>query len=266
MIDPISHYLHRGAGQHGPAMLMYHSVAPGTGTPDWPWAVSMQRFRSQLDFLADEGWATPTMAELIAAPEKFPGRTAVITFDDGYLDNLDACEELQKRGMRATWFVVSGSIGHEPAWPADGRPDGRLLNAEELRNMQAAGMEIGSHAVSHIRLTEANDKQLRAELVDSKVAVETALGNEISSFAYPYGAWDERCANAVREAGYRAACTTQTGWALRDGNPYQLRRLTVFNTDTTSSLARKLSFGANDVSWHTLANYALKRLRNRAGL
>ena len=262
-IDPLSRLIHRNSGQHGPVMLMYHSVALGKDTPDWPWAVSMQHFQSQLDFLASEGWATPTMAELVATPEKWTGRTAVITFDDGYLDNLAACEELQKRGMRATWFVVSGSIGHEPAWPADGRPNGRLLNAEELRNMQSAGMEIGSHAVSHIRLTEANDEQLRAELVDSKVAVETALGNEISSFAYPYGAWDERCANAVREAGYCAACTTQTGWALRDGTPYQLRRLTVFNTDTTSSLARKLCFGANDVSWRAMAAYGRKRLLHR---
>lgn len=263
MIDPISRYLHRGAGQQGPVMLMYHSVMPGKGTPDWPWAVSMQRFRSQLDFLAEEGWATPTMGELVTTPEKWTGRTAVMTFDDGYLDNLSACEELQKRNMRATLFMVSGSIGRTPAWPVDGRPEERLLNAAELRAIQAAGMEIGSHAVNHIRLTEANDKQLRAELCDSKAVLEDALGNEISSFAYPYGAWDARCANAVREAGYRAACTTRTGWILRDSNSYQLRRLTVFNTDTTGSLARKLCFGSNDVSWQAISRYALQRVTSR---
>lgn len=263
MMDPISHYLHRGAGQHGPVMLMYHSVMPGNGTPGWRYAVSMQRFRRQLDFLAEEGWATPTMEELVTTPEKWTGRTAVITFDDGYLNNLAACEELQKRNMRATLFMVSGSIGRPPAWPADGRPEERLLNAAELRDMQAAGMEIGSHAVNHIRLTEANDKQLRAELSDSKAVLEDALGNEISSFAYPYGAWDARCANAVREAGYRAACTTRTGWAFRDGNPYQLRRLTVFNTDTTGSLARKLCFASNDVSWKSVSQYILRRALSR---
>ena len=50
---------------------------------------------------------------------------------------------------------------------------------------------------------------------------------------------------------------------MRDGNPYQLRRLTVFNTDTTSSLARKLYFGSNDVSWHTVLRYALQRITSR---
>jgi peptidoglycan/xylan/chitin deacetylase (PgdA/CDA1 family) len=265
MIDPISRYLHRSAGQHGPVMLMYHSVMPGNGTPDWPWAVSVQRFRSQLDFLAAEGWATPTMAELVAAPEKWTGRTAIITFDDGYVNNLAARDELKKRGMRASWFIVSGSIGREPTWPADGRPAGRLLNGAELRAMQDTGMEIGSHTANHVRLTEADDKLLRTELSDSKAVLEDSLGGEISSFAYPYGAWDERCANAVRAAGYRAACTTRTGWALRDKDLYQLRRLTMSNTDTAGSLARKLYFGSNDVSWQAVARYALQRAMSRMG-
>lgn len=266
MIDPISNFFHRSAGQHGPVVLMYHSVMPGNGSPNWSWAVSLQRFRTQLDFLAAQGWSTPTMAQLVAAPEKWTGRTAVITFDDGYVDNLTAWDELQRRNMQATWFMVSGSIGREPNWPQDGRPAGRLLDAAELRAMRATGMEIGSHTTNHIRLTEADDKLLNAELSDSKATLEDALGSEISSFAYPYGAWDARCANAVRESGYRAACTTRTGWALRDGDPYLLRRLTVFNADTVSSLARKLYFGSNDVSWQAVSRYALQRAASRMGL
>ncbi|WP_409574849.1 polysaccharide deacetylase family protein [Thiobacillus sp.] len=262
MLDPVSRALHRSAGQHGPIMLMYHAVQPGKGTPDWPWAVSMQRFREQLDFLATEGYATPTMAELVDAPaKKWDGRTAVITFDDGYADNLAACEELQKRGMRATWFIVSGSVGQSPRWPADGRPGDRLLNSAELCEMQENGMEIGSHTVSHARLPDADDERLMRELGESKASLESMLGHPVSSFAYPYGAWDERCANAVKQAGYAASCTTQTGWALRDKDPYRLRRLTVFNTDTLGSFARKLYFGSHDVAWRDIAGYALRRLR-----
>ena len=261
-IDPLSRALHQQAGRHGPIMLMYHAIAPGSGTPRWPWAVSMQRFRDQLDFLASEGYATPTMGELAAKPAKaWTGRTAVITFDDGYVDNLAACEELQKHGMRATWFIVTGSIGRAPAWPADGRPDGRLLNADEVREMQAGGMEIGSHTVSHARLPELDDARLLQELTESRVTLEDLLGTPVGSFAYPYGAWNARCAAAAQQAGYAAACTTRTGWALRDDTPYQLRRLTVFNTDTPGSFARKLYFGSHDVRWRDLAAYALRRLR-----
>jgi peptidoglycan/xylan/chitin deacetylase (PgdA/CDA1 family) len=263
MIDPVSRYLHRGAGAHGPVMLMYHAVLPGKAHPDWPWTVSMQRFREQLDFLAAAGYATPTMGELVAAPAGArTGRTAVITFDDGYVDNLAASEELLKRGMRATWFIVTGSIGREPAWPADGRPAGRLLNADELRAMQANGMEIGSHTVNHVRLTDCDDARLMQELADSKATLEDLLGRAVDSFAYPYGAWDARCAEAVRQTGYTGACTTRTGWALRDATPYQLRRLTVSNTDSPGSFARMLYFGSHDVRWRDVARYALRKLRH----
>lgn len=261
-IDPISSALHRQAGQHGPIMLMYHAITPGKSAPAWPWAVSMQQFCDQLDFLATEGYATPTMGELIAAPaKKWRGRTAVITFDDGYVDNLAACEALQKRGMRATWFIVSGSVGQPPRWPADGRPAGRLLNAAELREMRGCGMETGSHTVNHARLPELDDARLMQELSVSKATLEDLLGHAVTSFAYPYGAWDARCAAAVQQAGYSAACTTRTGWALRDNAPFQLRRLTVFNADTPGSFARKLYFGSHDVRWRDIAGYALRRLR-----
>ena len=242
-------------------MLMYHSVIAGDGVPSWPWAVSMRRFCDQLDFLVSEGYATPTMRELVATPgNRWTGRTAVITFDDGYVDNLAACEELKKRGMRASWFIVSGAVGRVPDWPAEGRPPGRLLNAAELRDMQENHMEIGSHTVNHLRLPEIDDTHLMRELTDSKAALEDMLGSPVDGFAYPYGAWDLRCAEAVQQARYTAACTTRTGWALRDQMPYQLRRLTVFNTDTTSSFARKLYFGSHNVRWRDIAAYALRRL------
>jgi len=263
MIDPLSRYVARAAGIHGPVILMYHAITDDSGTPEWPWAVSLGRLRAQLDYLAGEGWATPTMSELLAAPGRWPQRTAAITFDDGYANNLAACEALQKRGMCATWFIVSGSIGQAPAWPAMGRPGGRLLDVVELREMSSAGMEIGSHTVNHIRLTEVDEDRRCFELEYSRRQIEDALGGQVRSFAYPYGAWDDTCVAAVRDAGYHSACTTRTGWALRDGNPFLLRRLTVFNTDTVGSLARKLCFGSNDVSWKTLSHHMLQRTVGR---
>lgn len=261
-IDPLSRALHRNAPRHGPVMLMYHAITPGKRPPGWPWGVSLRQFCDQLDFLVAEGYTTPTMAELVAAPAKaWPERTAVITFDDGYADNLAAWEAMQRRGVRGTWFVVTGSIGALPQWESDGRPDGRLLHAAELREMQASGMEIASHSVNHRRLPELGDDTLRHEIVDSKATLEDILGNAICSFAFPYGAWDARSADAVRAAGYAGACTTRTGWALRDHDPFRLRRLTVVNGDTPARLARKLSLADNAVGWNDLAANALDRLR-----
>jgi len=263
MRNPFQKLMLTGAGRHGPVVVMYHSVSQAERNPDWPWAVSVRQFRENLDLLGEAGYAVVAVRDLAKMPERRPARTVAITFDDGYVDNLAACEELASRGMRATWFVVSGSVGREPAWPEDGRPAGRLLDASELRALLGAGMEIGSHSVSHVRLTTVGDAQLRQELVDSKAMLEDVIGDEVVTFAYPYGDWDERCEAAVREAGYRYACTTVTGWALRDVNPYRLRRLTVFNDDDLGRFARKLAFGSHDVGWGQLIGYWGRRLQAR---
>jgi peptidoglycan/xylan/chitin deacetylase (PgdA/CDA1 family) len=248
----LSRLLHDRSALHGPLMLMYHSVSPDDSLPAWPWAVSIQRFREQLDFLVDAGYATPTQDELVADPTRWHGRTVTITFDDGYIDNLAAADELYRRGLRATWFVVAGSVGKLPSWPEDGRPAGRLMNANELRGLLELGMEIGSHAVHHVRLPELDDDALATELRDSRSTLTEALGQAPTSLAYPYGAWDARCAQAVRDAGYSSACTTRPGWALRDNDPYRLRRLMVANHDDLGAFTRKLALAGNDPSWSGL--------------
>jgi hypothetical protein len=98
----------------------------------------------------------------------------------------------------------------------------------------------------------------------SRAVLEDMLGSQVTSFAYPYGAWDEISESAVREAGYQTACTTRTGWALREGDPLRIRRLTVFNRDSTSLLARKLTFASHDVGWRHMADYWGRRLVARA--
>ena len=127
----------------------------------------------------------------------------------------------------------------------------------DLRMMNVAQLVPGKYQPR----TQMDSESLQ-ELADSKTTLEHILGNEVGSFAYPYGAWDARCAMAAKQVGYTAACTTDTGWARRDNDPYQLRRLTVFNTDTASMLARKLYFGSQDVRWRDIAG---SRLRHALG-
>lgn len=248
------------AGIHGTVALMYHSLSDLGSSLGWHWAVSLPR--TQPDLLNAEGWQTACIRVLILN-NSIPERSIVITFFDGYKDNLTTCEELEKRSMHATWFIVSDFIGHEPVWPTVGQPDWRLFNAAELRNMLFTNMEIDFHTANHVHLAEMDDVRSQAELTDSKTTLKDALGSEISSFAYPRGTWRGRYANAVREVGYRAACATHTDRALLDGDSHQLHRLTVANRVTASSLARKLYFGSNDVSWHAVSRYALQRVTSQ---
>jgi peptidoglycan/xylan/chitin deacetylase (PgdA/CDA1 family) len=260
-LDPITARLLGNSGQHGSVALMYHSVVPGTGTPDWRYAVSMQQFRAQLDLLQGEGWHTHRLDELGAKP--LPARSVVITFDDGYLDNFAAFEELVKRGMTASWFVVSRDIGGNAAWQDSGSPQLPMLSASQLREMQAGGMEIGAHSHTHRRLTQCDDAGLVSELTQSTATLENLLQRPVTSLAYPYGAHDDRVVAAARVAGYQTACTTRTGWAQAGNDPLQIRRLSIHADDSLSRFARKLAFADNAVDWLSLLNYAKRQLLTR---
>ncbi|BAL93778.1 putative hydrolase [Rubrivivax gelatinosus IL144] len=239
---------------------MYHALEDGARAR-WRWAVTRQAFAAQLDLLQELGCVTPTVSELVATPAPAK-RSVAITFDDGYVDNLAAAEELRRRGMRATWYVVVGCLGHRPGWKADGGPTDRLMSASELRELQAAGMEIGSHTMSHQRLTSLAAGRRQDEIEASRTMLEDALGSPVHAFAYPYGDFDADSAAAVRAAGYSSACTTQPGWALRDGDAFRIRRLSVFNDDGTARFARKLAFASHDAGWSGVARYAWRRLRH----
>lgn len=250
------------AGQHGPLVLMYHSVTPGAATPPWKWAVAQQRFADQLDLLKAAGWTTIRFSDLLS-PEAVPAKSVAITFDDGYADNYPAFEALVSRGMCATWFMVTGDIGGVSSWSDPGAPSLPMLTGEQLRAMQAAGMEIGSHTRRHARLTQIDAAALADEVAGSREELSQVLGNKVDSFAYPYGLFDDRAVAAVRDAGYTIACTTRSGPALRNTDALRIKRLSVYAGDDVSTFARKLAFIDNDASWGKLLKYATGRVLSR---
>lgn len=262
MIDPISRYLHRSAGQHGPIILMYHSVVPGRGRPSWRWAVSRAAFQAQLDYLRNEGWQTVNIRD-VGSQKTLKPRTVTLTFDDGYADNHDAFDDLAKREMVATWYIVSNSIGRMSTWDDPGVSRKPMLSAEQLSTMAAAGMEIGSHSHSHARLIDLDDGRLQEEVATSKARLEELLNSHaVESFAYPYGLHDDRVVDAVRSAGFKTACITRPGWAVGN-DPLRIRRVSIFAGDSLATFARKLAFADNDVSWTHMARYFGARLLAR---
>lgn len=243
---------------------MFHSVVPEGQASDWKWSISQRNFFAILDLLQEQGWKTVCVRDLLKGMAD--SRTVVLTFDDGYADNGLAFEELQKRGMRATWFVVSRYLGREADWDDSRTLSRPLLSVSDLKEMAGAGMEIGSHSCTHPRLTSLEPDRAYREVADSKVELEQMLSREVVSFAYPYGEFNKRVRDLVNDAGYSAACTSRTGWALRDNDPLQIRRLTVYSADSVSSLARKLAFADNNVGWATMFRYTARRLGSRVGL
>jgi peptidoglycan/xylan/chitin deacetylase (PgdA/CDA1 family) len=124
-----------------------------------------------------------------------------LTFDDGYREHLAIARYLARRGIRATFFVITGLreyMGRE------------LLGPSEIKEIASMGHEIGSHTVTHIDMSRAPEDVIYRELVESKRYLSELLSDEVTSFAYPYGPHSEVAARLARQV-YRVVRTTYVG-------------------------------------------------------
>lgn len=253
----LSNFLFRRDEIPCPIILMYHAIAPARCKTSSPWAVAIDQFRTQLDILEKNDWKTILLKDIQQEPDA-KGKKVVITFDDGYANNMEALYELKKRDMSATWFIVTHRIGNASNLNAK-----LWLNRSQILEIQDCGMEIGSHSRSHRRLTDRSIDELHAEITGSKQDLEFMLGCKIQSFAYPYGIYDHQIMHWVQKAGYRFACTTASGWSLKDCGLLNLRRITVFAHDSPESFIRKLAFADNEVNCGKVLSYYAKQLKSR---
>ncbi len=219
-----------------PLILMYHSISPYEEDP-FEVTVSPLQFEHQMRWLSRRGLRGTSVRELLDAGTKSCSRKFVgLTFDDGYEDFLGyALPILTRFGCTATVFALAGRLGGTNMWDAGG-PTKRLLTPDQLRQVVAAGMEIGSHGLTHARLISASDKQLHEELVRSRTVLREITGQEVSGFCYPYGALTGRVMDAVRAAGYDYGCAV---WRSALTGRHALTRTYVHDDDHSWRLDAK---------------------------
>lgn len=217
-------------------ILVYHSVAPhhpGQTPEQRQLDVDTSAFNEQMSYLAERRYNVISLAKLIGALEghdAIPDRAVVITFDDGWENQFHyAFPILRRLGLTATFFVYTKPIG---------RDDSLYMNWNQLREMQDAGMIIGSHSRTHPMLTTADISLLRDEVETSRADIQRNLGTTPEFFAYPYGAWNVAAADAVRAAGYRGARAYPYGPWNSAADVYALRSVLV--TDDMTSFLRAL--------------------------
>jgi peptidoglycan/xylan/chitin deacetylase (PgdA/CDA1 family) len=132
-----------------------------------------------------------------------------LTFDDGYEDFLNtALPTLEKLGFSATVFVVTGMLGQENNWEHRGGPRVplKLLQDNGVREISERGMEVGSHSMTHPRLSGLHPEMLIHEVRDSRQMLSEIVGMPVEGFCYPYGDLDGAAIRAVRRTGYVYAC------------------------------------------------------------
>jgi peptidoglycan/xylan/chitin deacetylase (PgdA/CDA1 family) len=191
-----------------PMVLMYHGVADVADDPNLL-CVTPGRFAEQMASLQRLGLRGVGVGTLVDAIRAGHSRGLVgITFDDGYVSVLEAAlPELSRRGFTASVFVIAGRLGGTNEW--DKGPSWPLLSAGQVGELAAAGMEIGSHSMTHVRLAGLEAGQLEAEVRGSRASLGELMGTPVRGFAYPYGSMDAAARRAVHDAGYDYACAVQ---------------------------------------------------------
>ncbi|MGX2998084.1 polysaccharide deacetylase family protein [Streptomyces sp. JNUCC 64] len=222
-------------------VLMYHAVDRSPGRATRALSVTPEAFAAQMALLAARGCTPLTTAGLArvwreGAP--LPARPVLITFDDGYAGvHRHALPVLARHGFPATLFLTTGWL---PGRHHTGGELGPMLDWARVRELAAAGVEIGGHSHTHPQLDQLPDRALDGELARCAEITTAELGVRPVSFAYPYGYSDRRVRRAVRAAGYAQALAVGNALARRAQGPYALRRVTVRRATGAEEFARLL--------------------------
>ena len=216
-------------------ILMYHAVNdPPAGAPLPELYVAKADFAGQMRWLKTKGYTAVTLQQVYDLWTKgvaLPARPVVLTFDDGY---------------RSIWAFARPILARM-RWPGllylqvdmlENTSQGGISPAQ-VRALLAAGWELESHTVTHPDLTTLDDAQLTAELVDSRREIRRRFGRPARFFCYPAGRYDARVIDAVRQAGYLTATTTQYGNAGPD-QLLTLNRVRINRSDGVEGFAGKI--------------------------
>jgi len=225
-----------GEGSRTLRSLMYHKV---NDIPDNPVTVPTSLFDEQMAQLRELGYTVVGLEAVLAhyvegAP--LPEKSVLVTFDDGYRDNLEnALPILERYGYPAVLFVPIGYLGEPRPLPHEEHLRERgivnsTLDWGELRELDAAGLRIECHGISHRPVAALELDEAAREIVVSKLRLEEALGRPVKAFAYVKGSeahYKPVHLSLVRQAGYELGFTSVSGANGPRSDRFRLRRYNV---------------------------------------
>jgi len=223
-------------GHRSLRVLMYHKV---NDLPGNPLTMPVSLFDEQMDQLRQLGYEVVDLDAVLAhyvEGSPLPPQAVLITFDDGYYDNLEnAARVLEQYRYPAVLFVPLGYLGdrlplpHEEHLAAQGILN-RTIDWEELVELERRGVRIESHGISHRPLADLEVDEAAREIALSKFRLEERLGRPVRAFSYVKGSeahYKPVHLSLVRQAGYDVAFTAVSGANSPATDPLQLRRYNI---------------------------------------
>ncbi|MFN8943307.1 MAG: polysaccharide deacetylase family protein [Pseudobdellovibrionaceae bacterium] len=230
-------------------ILMYHKIVHEEYQTPHKIYVLAKDFENHLKFYKSQGFTSihfkdyKNFREGNRNPSEFPQKPMMITFDDGYLNNLEiALPLLEKYQMKATVFLLANNQISTNQWDASSEEKHfeLMTPAHRLLFSKHPLIEIGSHGFSHRPLDEIQSAEDRfAELKNSKLSLEKELGINITAFAYTYGRRTSDASSLASKAGYEFAVNTDTGGLTIEDDPHSIFRISMFPKETNWTLWKK---------------------------
>ncbi len=230
-------------------ILMYHKIPASELKSQHKIYVTQKRFKKHLQFFKSFGFQTLTFSDLkkfksgLLSFEQFPKKPLILTFDDGYKDNLDyASPLLKKYNFKAQLFLLADPDIDSNKWDhSETEPSHEIISGADRLKWKDSAFEIGSHGFSHQKITGMNEADARLELRKSKQDLETEFQKNIPVYAFTYGDTNDKTADLALEEGYDYAVNTDTGGLLLEEDPYKIFRVNIFPNETVFSLFKKTS-------------------------
>ncbi|HKF78783.1 MAG TPA: polysaccharide deacetylase family protein [Candidatus Dormibacteraeota bacterium] len=204
-------------------ILEYHYIRVNPDPRDrlgFNLSVTPADFAQQMGWLAADGYHPIDFDDLrgyLLSGGVLPAKPVILTFDDGYRDMFTtALPILHAHGFKAVSYVVSGFLNSP-----------RYLTNEMVLEMEAEGIEIGAHTVSHADLTRISAPNLQHEVFDSKSELEALVGHPVLDFCYPSGKFNDAVVHTIQEAGFQTATTELPGIAHSAGDRFVWTRVRV---------------------------------------
>ena len=224
---------------------MYHNITPEKGSG---LTVGANDFEAHCKYLASEGYQTHHFSELEKKQKLTAKKNCVITFDDGYVNQLTyALPLLEQYNLRATFFVPLAYLGKTDQWNT-GKLD--VMTAKQLYSLPSETIELAYHSFEHKKYHQLSAAEITE---DSKKCFETVKKNKLKFtkvLAYPYGKFPRK--NPEKEAFFEQLRSQGFAYGLRIGNriekfpfkkPFEVNRIDVKGEWSLLKFKRKLHIG-----------------------
>ena len=212
-------------------VLMYHRIVRVSAPlpSEREFCVGASIFRNHLRIIDKMGYTTITFADYQLYQEgelNLPRKPIILTFDDGYRDTYElAYPLLREFGMRAVVFVLADASIRMNDWDSGSRISPvPLMTPAQIVELHSAGFEIGSHSLTHPKLTQVSRERAWEEISRSRMLLEILINSPVRTFSYPYGLVNDATRELVREAGYSFGCGVYSGPMAFAVDPFDIRR------------------------------------------